>query len=91
MACELEIDNVARLARGINQRVEKMVEPSALAQMPYKVAAEGLERFSVWFARGGRRVYVCRAICMKEDIQSRKTRAKPRNELSDGVEEKGQG
>ena len=42
MACELELDNVARLANIINQRVEKMVEPSA-CQWAVQRADEGLE------------------------------------------------
>ena len=55
MACELELDNVARLANVINQRVEKMVKPSAWPNAVQR-AGEGLEWFSIWLAgKAGRR------------------------------------
>ena len=50
MACELELDNVARLANVISQRVEKMVKPSAWPKLPLQRAGEGLEWLSIRLA-----------------------------------------
>jgi len=66
MACEVELDNVARLANGMNQRVEKMVKPSAWPNaVQWAGEGSGMVFYPARWAKlgveaGGRSMYVDR-------------------------------
>jgi hypothetical protein len=69
MGCELELDNVDRLANVISQKVVQMVEPSAWPNLPYSVLARGLEWYYVWLA--SKKLGALKRLCMSIDMHGR--------------------